>query len=480
MLEVAEIGSKLSKAEYEEAVPALRVDALNAQFDLRDADFSVLVLLGGDDRLGVNDTLSRLHEWLDARYLVTRAFDLVEEHEARWPFFWRFWRELPRAGRSGLFRFDWTMHAIAQHVLGEEDEETLEGRLQHARSLERALVDDGTVLLKFFLHLPEKELKKRLKKDKDGRIGPRDWRMYEHYDKAIRVAERALRATSDPVPWQIIESTDARYRDLTVARTILSAVTQRLSSPPPAAVPPPRAAAVPDLLSRVDLSSSLPRGKSRERLEELQTRLLRAARALAEQGKSTVMAFEGWDAAGKGGCIRRLTRPLDPADYRVLPIAAPTDEERAHHYLWRFWRHLPAPGRITIFDRSWYGRVLVERVEGFASEAEWRRAYGEINDFEGQLVEHGMVVVKFWLHIDPDEQLRRFEERAGTAYKKYKLTDEDYRNREKWPRYEEAVNEMFVRTSTELAPWHLVPANDKRFARVEVLERTCEAMERAL
>jgi polyphosphate:AMP phosphotransferase len=480
VFEVAEIGSTLSKEEYEQAVPQLRVDLLNAQFDLRDADFSVLVLLGGDDRLGVNDTLGRFHEWMDARYLVTRAFDLVQEHEARWPFFWRYWRELPPAGRIGVFRGDWTLHAIAEHVLEKGKEETLDARLRHARELERALVDDGTVVLKFFLHLPEKQFKKRFKKDKDWRVGPRDWRMYENYDEAIPVAEKALRETSDPVPWQIVESTDARYRDLTVARAILTAVKQRLSSPPPTPTARAAASVVPDVLARVDLSSSLPREEYRERLDPLQARLLRNVRALKDQGTSAVLVFEGWDAAGKGGCIRRLTRPLDPADYRLLPISAPSDEERARHYLWRFWRRVPAPGQLAIFDRSWYGRVLVERVEGFASEAEWRRAYGEINDFEEQLVEHGMVVVKFWLHIDADEQLRRFEERAETAYKKYKLTDEDYRNREKWPRYVEAANEMFARTSTGLAPWHRIPANDKRFARIEVLRRTCEALKQAL
>jgi len=265
-----------------------------------------------------------------------------------------------------------------------------------------------------------------------------------------------------------------------VARAILAALTERLSQAPPAPRAPAVAAAVPDVLSRVDLSSALPREEYQERIEKLQARALRAARELRKQETSTVLVFEGWDAGGKGGCIRRLTWSIDPEDYRLLPIAAPSDEERARHYLWRFWRRMPGPGGIAIFDRSWYGRVLVERVEGFASEAEWRRAYGEINDFEGQLVEHGTVVAKFWLHLDADEQLRRFEARAETDYKKYKLTDEDFRNREKWPRYEEAANEMFARTNTELAPWYLVPANDKRFARVEVLQKVCKAMERAL
>jgi polyphosphate:AMP phosphotransferase len=480
MLEVAEVGSKLSKQEFAELEPELRVDLLNAQFDLRQADFPVLVLLAGDDRLGVNDTLARLHEWMDARYLVTRAFDVDADHDDADPFFMPYWRELPPAGRIGVFRPGWMMHAVAQHVLGYDDEATLNTHLKHARALERALVDDGTLLLKFFLHLPAKQFRKRLEKEKDLRLGGRDWRMYEHYDDAIPMLERALRETGDPVPWQVIESSDARHRDVTVAQAILAALRERLAAPPRQSAPAASAVAVPDVISTVDLSSELSRDAYEGKLEKLQERLLEASRKLQKRSARTVLVFEGSDAAGKGGCIRRLTWALDPTDYRLLPIAAPSDEERARHYLWRFWRRLPAAGHISIFDRSWYGRVLVERVEGFASEAEWRRAYAEINDFEEQLVQHGAVVAKFWLHIDADEQLRRFEARAETAYKKYKLTDEDFRNREKWPLYEEAANEMFARTSTELAPWYLVPANDKRFARIEVLERTCEAMERAL
>ena len=193
-----------------------------------------------------------------------------------------------------------------------------------------------------------------------------------------------------------------------------------------------------------------------------------------------VAVFEGWDAGGKGGAIRRLTRGLDARDYRVVPIAAPTEDERAHHYLWRFWRYLPRRGRITIFDRSWYGRVLVERVEGFAAEDEWRRAYSEINDFEAQLTDFGTVLLKFWLHITPDEQLRRFEERQGIGYKQWKITDEDWRNREKWALYESAVQDMVERTSTSAAPWTLVEGNSKRYARLKVLRTVCDALEAAL
>ena len=190
--------------------------------------------------------------------------------------------------------------------------------------------------------------------------------------------------------------------------------------------------------------------------------------------------FEGLDAAGKGGAIRRVTQALDARQLPRLPVAAPTDEEKAQPYLWRFWRHLPRTGHVAIFDRSWYGRVLVERVEGFASEDEWLRAYGEINDFEEELADDGIVVVKFWLAISKEEQLRRFEEREQSAFKRFKITDEDWRNREKWDEYDDAVNDMVDRTSTPQAPWTLVEAEDKHWARVKVLKTLCDRLTREL
>jgi len=193
-----------------------------------------------------------------------------------------------------------------------------------------------------------------------------------------------------------------------------------------------------------------------------------------------VLLFEGNDAAGKGGSIRRITQALDARTYRIIPVAAPTEEERAQPYLWRFWRHLPRKGRVAIFDRSWYGRVLVERVEGFCTHADWMRAYGEINDFEEQLVRNRTVVIKFWLAISQEEQLKRFKEREKIGFKRFKITEEDWRNREKWPLYEQAVCDMIDRTSTEIAPWTLVEANNKWYARLKVLKTVCTRIEKAL
>jgi polyphosphate kinase 2 (PPK2 family) len=195
---------------------------------------------------------------------------------------------------------------------------------------------------------------------------------------------------------------------------------------------------------------------------------------------SLVVAYEGADAGGKGGNIRRVTAALDARYYNIIPVAAPTDEEKVQPYLWRFWRHVPGKGRVTIFDRTWYGRVLVERVEGYCSEADWMRAYSEINDFEEQLVRNNILIVKFWLAISKEEQLRRFKEREKIGFKRFKITEEDWRNREKWDAYEQAVCDMVDRTSTDIAPWTIVEGNSKYYARIKVLKTLCDTIEAAL
>jgi polyphosphate:AMP phosphotransferase len=307
------------------------------------------------------------------------------------------------------------------------------------------------------------------------------------YDEFVAAAERVIERTSTgQAPWTIVEGDDERYRSLTVATIVRDAMRKSLAesarvSPRPASTKRGRSAAVrTTVLSRLDMSLQIDRSAFRRELEERQGRLNVLHRKARDQGISAILVFEGWDGAGKGGAIRRVTAALDAPAYQVIPIAAPTDEERAHHYLWRFWRHLPRQGLLTMFDRSWYGRVLVERVEGFASSAQWLRAYSEINQFEEQLVDHGIVLVKYWLHITPDEQLRRFRERQRSPFKEWKLTDEDWRNRRKWNDYAQAVNEMIARTSTRTAPWTLVEANDKYYARLKVMRALCARLRVAL
>jgi polyphosphate:AMP phosphotransferase len=486
MFEPFELGSKVAKAEYAEAVPDLRVRLLNAQFDLRKADFPVLILLAGDDYHGVDELLDILHEWLDARYIDTHVFLRPSEAERERPLFFRYWSALPRRGRIGIHVGAWAVGAVRDRVLGELSEAAERERIRHICRFERSLVDSGTLLLKVWVHLPPKEHKRRLQKNgkhSNGNGEHEDSRwIWENHDKAIEAAGDFLRKTdSAGAPWWIVEGSDERFRNLSVARPLADALEARLneraSLAPTRSIPAPP---VPDVLGTVDLGANLEREEYRERLDALQERLRTLARDARAAQVSSVLVFEGWDAAGKGGCIRRITHPLEARDYRVVPIGAPNEVERAHHYLWRFWRQLPGAGRTVIFDRSWYGRVLVERVEQLAREEEWRRSYEEIRDFEEQVTEYGIAFAKFWLHIDAEEQLRRFQAREQTPYKKYKITDEDYRNRGRWDDYVAAVNEMVARTGTEAAPWHLIAANDKRYARVRVLEETCAALKAAL
>ena len=490
----AEVGHKLEKSAYNERLEALRVELLNAQFDFGSADFSTIILLAGDDRPGCVEVAQTLAEWMDTRFMETHALfgeGRQSEGDLERPPHWRYWRRLPPKGRMGVFLGAWASELVGGALGGAIGELDFERGIEHIEHFERELARDGTLLLKFWLHLPKDVLAKRLKKSKKSPEGnwqleARDWEVLENYDAGLELVEQVVRRTSTPdAPWTIVESSDRRYRNLTVAQHIHQALARRLAAPAPA---PSSAPIVEDLppvdgqlaLDRVDLSATIDKESYDEQLARLQARLNGFSRELREQRIASVIAFEGWDAAGKGGTLRRLTSAMPIANYHVVPIAAPTDEEAARHYLWRFWRHIPRDGMTVIFDRTWYGRVLVERVEGFASEDEWRRAYGEINDFESHLCDYGIPVLKFWLHLGQDEQLRRFEARADTPYKKYKLTDDDYRNREKWPLYERAVHDMVTQTSTARAPWYLIASNDKRWARIQVLDAVCRRLEERL
>jgi polyphosphate:AMP phosphotransferase len=483
IFESFEVGNKVSKKEYGEVVPQLRMDLLNMQYDLKDCDFQVLILIAGNNRKAANEVLDIFHEWMDVRYLNTHVFFAPKQDELEHPTYWRYWKAMPPSGRIGIFMAGWTIRALAERVLEDGSDEMLEIQVEHMKALEKCLVDNNTLLIKLWLHVPKDEVKKDLKsakKDPDSEpyIRQRDWDIYEKYSRIITYASNVITETSTrEAPWEIIESSNKAFRNLRVFRTILDAIRKQIDAPRAQRKDnylfPERVSK--GALDKVDLNRSLDNKEYSKQLEDLQA-IINRLTIRARDKFATVLMFEGWDAAGKGGVIRRITKAMFPEDYRVISIAAPTPEEKKHHYLWRFWRHIPRDGEMVIFDRSWYGRVLVERVEGFATEREWQNAYYEINDFEKQLVEHGIVLCKFWVHIDSDEQLRRFKAREKTGYKKYKITDEDYRNREKWDQYTIAVNDMVERTSTTEAPWNLVSANDKKWARVRVLETVTKAL----
>ncbi len=497
MFEVAELGHTLSPRRYAARLPDLRAQLLSAHLALRSQKFPVIVIVSGADGAGKGELVHRLNEWLDPRGVSTHAFwdESDEEHER--PEAWRFWRAMPGRGRIGIFFGSWYTRPIIRRVYGKARGVQFDAALDRIVAFERMLTDDGALLVKLWLHLPKKQQKLRLKKlEEAGRLAPDDWKHYKLYDKFTGVSERALRRTDTPLAaWHVIEATDRRYRELVAADVLLAALEARLqapSSPQVATLAAGEAGGAQakrvkgkvdranSILSHLDLSGRLSDAAYKRQLAEQQGKLSRLAWAARRKGVSMVLMFEGWDAAGKGSAIRRVTQAMDPRLYTVVGVAAPTDEERAQHYLWRFWRHLPRAGRTTIFDRSWYGRVLVERVEGFATPAEWDRAYGEINAFEEQLVTHGIVFAKFWVHISPAEQLRRFNERQIIAHKQYKITEEDWRNRKKWPDYRRAVDGMIRHCSTEYAPWTLVAGDDKKFARIQILKTIVQRLEAAL
>jgi polyphosphate:AMP phosphotransferase len=492
MFEAAELGHRIDDASYRKQVGKLREALLKAQYELlEEKRFPLIVLINGVDGAGKGETVNVLNEWMDPRHVRTHAFGRPTPEEQSRPRMWRYWTALPPRGKTAIFFGSWYSPPILDRVYGDIGKARLEERLEEIVRFERMLVAEGAVLVKLWFHLSKATQKKRLRaleKDKRTRwrVTPDDWAHFELYDKFRKVSERVLRETSTGnAPWTIIEGADANYRSLTVGNVLLRALAEELADGKHARAPTRRPPDLPaldkrDLLHALDMGRRLGKDKYALRLERLQRRLNLLSREPKFRKLGVVVVFEGMDAAGKGGAIRRITPALDARAYRIVPIAAPTDEERAQPYLWRFWRNVPAHGMVTIFDRSWYGRVLVERVEGFAKTEAWMRAYNEVNDFETQLAEHGLVVAKFWLQISKEEQLRRFKERARTGFKRFKITDEDWRNRKKWELYERAACEMIERTRTEDAPWTIVPSNDKHVARIMTLETLCDRIESAM
>jgi len=492
MFESAELGHTIDRATFKKEVPKLRAELLDVQYDmLQKKDCPVVILISGVDGSGKGETINLLYSWMDPRHISTLAFSTPTDEERERPYMWRYWRALPPKGKTGIFAGSWYSQPITDRITGKMRRSEMDQLLDDINRFEAMLVNEGALVLKFWFHLSKDGQKKRLKAlEKDPRTA---WRVtkdsYDRlktYDKLQEVAGHVLRVTNTAhAPWIIVEGTDDNYRSLTVGRIVLESMKRRLAQDTRQQVPvaPPIVHTIDrkNLLTELDLDQKLAKKDYEKELAKYQARLSELARdPRFKQAHSLVLVFEGSDAAGKGGSIRRSVEALDARQYQIVPIAAPTEEERAQPYLWRFWRHLPGTGRVTIFDRSWYGRVLVERVEGFCTEADWLRAYAEINDFEHQMVASGTIVVKFWLQISADEQLRRFKERQDTEFKRFKITEEDWRNREKWDAYVSAVCDMVDRTSTGLAPWTLVEANDKNFARVKVLKTICERIEAAI
>jgi len=491
MFESAELGHKIDKATYDKEVPALREALLNAQFDLsQKGKFPVVILVGGVDGAGKGETVNLLNEWMDPRYIQVHAMGEKTDEEQQHPPMWRFWRALPPKGKIGVFFGSWYTTPIVSRVLKQTTAAALDRDIEQINHFEKMLTDEGTLIIKFWFHLSKDAQQKRLKAleknpDTRWRVIKLDWERFKMYDKFRKISEHALRETSTAeAPWIVVEGVDARYRNLTVGKILLEALRKRIDHPVIRVAPDAAPLNAPidklNVLDKLDMAQKLEKKKFEVELEKYQGKLNLLTRDPRFAKISVLVALEGSDAGGKGGAIRRVTAALDARHYHIIPVAAPTEEERAQPYLWRFWRYIPRRSHFNIFDRTWYGRVLVERVEKYCSEADWMRAYSEINDFEQQLVDNGIVLVKFWLAITKEEQLRRFKEREQIGFKRFKITEEDWRNREKWDAYKRAVCDMVDRTSTEIAPWTLVEANDKYFARIKILKTLCQRIDAAL
>lgn len=506
MLETLDLDRKLGKSAYKREMAPLGDELALLQRAAFENGLPVLIVLEGWEGAGKGDSISRLVDTMDPRGFIVHTTRRPTEDEALRPMLWRFWHRLPGQGSITIFDRSWYWDVTQRRLGGTLDAIGWERAIDDIKDFERQLADGGVLLLKFWLHVSRGEQRRRLKSW--ARDPYQRWRVEaakaegnHKYKDVLRAVEESLALTHTHVaPWILVEAENDAFRRVKVLSETATGIRRALETrgidapragatpkraskkvvphPDPLRRPPPIPAGSP--LARVDLSRKLARPKYERELDAAQDELRELGFACYAHRLPVVIVFEGWDASGKGGAIKRLTARLDPRGYRVIPIAAPRGAEATHHYLWRFWEQVPKAGHIAIFDRSWYGRVLVERVEGFCKESDWRRAYQEINEFEQALADSGAVIVKFWLHIGLDEQLRRFRRREAIAPKRYKIGAEDWRNRAKWPRYVEAVSEMIRQTSTGYAPWTLVEANDKLFARVKVIRTVTTALAAAL
>ena len=483
----AETDPVTEKDAFKAQEEGLRTALLKAQYALLEkADRALVIVVAGIDGAGKGATVRLINEWMDPRHIRTLAIDPAAAKETGHPKMWPYWNALPPRGKIGIVFGSWYVDFAREAARKHPRPKRLKIMAQDIQRFEAMLAADGVQVLKLWFHLSQSAQATRIKSllsrpETAWQVTPADLRVQKKFDRLAQAGALAINLTDHRyAPWRIIPSACEYTRSLETSKTILAALKARLPRVPTQA---------PELLAHsialaqrigVEPAHRVVANDYDEQLNLWQGRLAQAVRHDAFKNRHLILAFEGQDAAGKGGAIRRVVNALDPRQYEIHQISAPSQEELARPYLWRFWRRLPAPGRVVVFDRSWYGRVLVERVEKFAKPTQWRRAYAEINDFEAQNVEAGSIVLKFWLAIDSDEQLSRFKARQHSPFKKFKITDEDWRNRNQWDAYARAAQEMLDRTDTPCAPWHVIDAQDKKSARIEVLRHTVEALESAL
>ncbi len=478
------MSNDFSNEELADRVDREKEKLARLQIKIKEAKIPVIVLLEGWGAAGKGSVLGKLINNMDPRFFKVAVMDKPSEEELRRPFLYRSFIRIPEAGKFTFFDSGWMEETVKAYSQGELKKDEYKSRITSINNYERQLTDNGYLLLKFFFHVGKKEQKKRLAnllddKNTRWRVSDFDKWQNENYDECMDYYEDYMQATdSVNAPWNIVDSQEKKRALLVVLKTINDSIENAIAGSETNAAIPVNKFRLNDIPKLADVDLNKPyEGNYKEELDALQERLGELHNELYRKKIPVIIGYEGWDAAGKGGNIKRLTQGLDPRGYEVFPIASPEPHEKARHYLWRFWNRLPKDGHVAIFDRTWYGRVMVERLEGFCSENDWKRAYNEINEFEKELSDWGAIVIKFWVQIDKETQLKRFNERAATPEKQWKITDEDWRNREKWDLYESAIDEMLAKTNTEYAPWHILESNDKHYARIKALKILIKAIE---
>ncbi|MBR1797205.1 MAG: polyphosphate:AMP phosphotransferase [Clostridiales bacterium] len=487
MSDAFELPKKPGKEDLKERLKARRDELFAKQMTIKEKKLPVLIIVEGWGTAGKGTLISNIIKNIDPRFFKVFNIDKRTIEQKRYPFVKRYYDLIPEQGKISIWDGAWMSELTTYKAEGRDRE--CSAHLKSIKCFERQLVEDGYLVIKLFLHISKKEQKKRIKdllsdKNTRWRISDNDLNQNKHYDERLSNFEEFIKETNSTyAPWHVVDGSSENWATLQALDIINEALDTAFSN---SSISFPVLQNTFDLnkttkLSDISLDDKTISEEEYERkLEVLQNRLHELHYELYRKKIPVIIAYEGWDAAGKGGNIKRITSALDPRGYEVHPIASPEPHEKARHFLWRFWTRLPKDGHIAIFDRTWYGRVMVERLEGFCSENEWKRAYNEINEFEKELVDWGAIVIKFWVQIDKDTQLARFTERQNTPEKQWKITDEDWRNREKWDLYETAVDEMIKKTSTTFAPWYVLESNDKKYARIKALEIVIDNIERKL
>ena len=467
-------------------IKKLESQLLGQQQLLMKEKMPVIVLIEGWAAAGKGTLIKELISELDPRFYNVVSPVVLPEADERFPFLYQYMKAIPVNGKVTFLDSGWMENVVRKYLRHEITKEEYRSRVRQVNEFERQLRDGGYIILKLFLHIEKRKQYERLYRlaedpKTEWRVNREDLMQQKEYKRFLEAYDDFMEKTGSTIGWQILDGSHHK----TAVRDALRLLVQRIDH----AVNDGRYEGVTfqeefplkemPKLSEVDLSPTIDDESYKKELKKLQSRISELHNIIYRKKIPVILCYEGWDAAGKGGNIRRLTYALDPRGFDVHPIASPLPHELNRHYLWRFWTKLPKTGHICIFDRTWYGRVMVERLEGFCTPNEWHRAYNEINEFERMLTDWGAVVLKFWIHIDQDVQLARFNDRENTPEKQWKITEEDWRNREKWSEYEIAVDELLQKTSTKNAPWYIIESNDKKYARIKTLKIIVKSLEKA-